>query len=92
MVVDRSAPESACHVVFTSGSTGKPKGVVCSHRAMLCYARAKTRAHAIGADSRVLFASALTWDPSLGDIFPTLAVGATLCLAPIAWARVFALA
>ena len=32
--------------------------------------------------SRVLLASAATWDPSLGDVFPTLVAGATLCIAP----------
>ena len=32
--------------------------------------------------SRVLMTAAATWDPSLGDIFSTLAGGAVLCLAP----------
>jgi hypothetical protein len=29
-----------------------------------------------------MLAAAASWDPSLGDLFSTLAVGATLCVAP----------
>ena len=74
--------DAPCHLIFTSGSTGRPKGVLVTHGAMHAYARAKSEAHRIDCASRVLLTSAHTWDPCIGDVFSTLAVGGTLCSAP----------
>ena len=47
------------------------------------YGWAKIEAHAIRAGcSRILLVSAHTWDPCIGDVFSTLAAGATLCVVP----------
>ena len=73
-------PTDLCHVIYTSGSTGKPKGVLMEHRGLVHYIVHKTALHRVAPESRVLMASASTFDPSLGDIFATLACGATLCL------------
>ncbi|EKX45237.1 hypothetical protein GUITHDRAFT_71516, partial [Guillardia theta CCMP2712] len=70
------------HIIYTSGTTGEPKGVVCEHRGLLAYMQSKALAHEIDSNSRVLLAAAITWDPSLGDIFSTLAQAALLCIAP----------
>jgi len=49
---------------------------------MVAYSRGKIVTHDINPTSRVLLAAAASWDPSLGDLFSTLAAGATLCVAP----------
>ena len=74
--------ESRCHSIYTSGSTGRPKAVLVDHGALRAYAKAKVAAHRVTPSSRVLLASAHTWDPCIGDVFSTLGVGATLCTAP----------
>ncbi|KAK3276536.1 hypothetical protein CYMTET_15399 [Cymbomonas tetramitiformis] len=81
--VNWAAPHSTnvCHVIYTSGSTGTPKGVVVEHASVVNYAIHKSHAHDVTPESRVLLAAAATWDPSLGDIFSTLAAGALLCVA-----------
>lgn len=80
--VNFALPSKLCHIVFTSGSTGAAKGVMTEHRALYTYGTAKNAFHGIGPTSRVLMASAITWDPSIGDVYPTLMVGGTLCIAP----------
>ena len=66
------------HLIYTSGSTGLPKAVAVSHESVAAYCVAKTRAHRVTRTSRVLLASAHTWDPFLGDVLSTLTAGATL--------------
>jgi len=74
--------DDICHAIYTSGSTGQPKACFLPHRALVNYMIEKSLVHGITAQSRILLVSAPTWDPSLGDIFSTLACGATLCVAP----------
>lgn len=66
--------DDVCHIIYTSGSTGEPKGVVVEHRSLIAYMVQKAVIHNVTSESRVLLVSAHTWDPSLGDIFSTLAV------------------
>lgn len=66
--------DSVCHIIYTSGSTGEPKGVAVEHRSLIAYMKQKVLIHNVTSESRVLLVSAHTWDPSLGDIFSTLAV------------------
>ncbi|KAL1519974.1 hypothetical protein AB1Y20_023458 [Prymnesium parvum] len=73
------------HHIYTSGSTGAPKAVSVTHRALLNYSREKPRVHQLEPASRVLVASAHTWDPCLGDVASTLAAGASLCVASRAY-------
>ena len=68
------------HLVYTSGSSGTPKGVACPAAALHSYCLAKVAAQRIDASSRVLLASAHTWDPCVGDVWSTLSAGGTLCL------------
>ena len=74
--------ESAlAYVCYTSGSTGRPKGVAVSPAALCSYARANALAHGVGTRARVLLASAVSFDPCIGEAFTALAApGASLCL------------
>ena len=46
-----------------------------THGALASYGREKARTQRVGGASRVLVASAHTWDPAVGDVPSTLAVG-----------------
>ncbi len=71
-------PASAAYVIFTSGSTGRPKGVVIERRSLARYVEAAIGHYAIDSSDRVLQLASLSFDLSVGEIFPTLAAGATL--------------
>jgi len=75
-------PDAAAYMWFTSGSTGTPKGVLVSHRAFHNWCIVKNDPHGISSRSTVLIASASTFDPSIGDIFATWAVGGVVAVAP----------
>ncbi|KAL3781530.1 hypothetical protein ACHAW5_005427 [Stephanodiscus triporus] len=69
------------HVVYTSGTTGRPKGCVSSLASLRHYLRVKNTSHGITRTSRVLLASAVTFDPCLSDVLATCAANGVLCLA-----------
>jgi amino acid adenylation domain-containing protein/non-ribosomal peptide synthase protein (TIGR01720 family) len=69
------------YIIYTSGSTGRPKGVMVEHRGLSHTITAQLPLFDLTPDSRVLATIALSFDASLGEIFRTLAAGATLCLA-----------
>ncbi len=75
------SPDELAYVIFTSGSTGEPKGVEVSHRAAMNTIDDINSRYRIGADDRVLAASALDFDLSVYDIFGLLcAGGAVVCI------------
>ena len=71
-----------CYIFFTSGSTGLPKGVLVEHGSFLQFVDTNARCYDLSSTSRVLVASAFTFDPSIGDIYTTLLSGGTVCLFP----------
>lgn len=71
-------PDQLAYVIYTSGSTGAPKGVMVSHRSAVNLARAFVDLHDIGPSDRLLMLPPLSFDASVGDIFPALIAGATL--------------
>lgn len=73
-------PPRALYVVYTSGTTGRPKGVLGYREALLSYLSLPLIRKA--PEERVLLCSAVTWDPSISDIFATFLYGATLILEP----------
>ncbi|MFI6757662.1 amino acid adenylation domain-containing protein [Micromonospora sp. NPDC050417] len=73
-------PDQLAYVIYTSGSTGAPKGVMVSHRSAVNLTRAFIEEHGIGPGDRLLMLPPLSFDASVGDIFPALAGGAALVL------------
>ena len=75
------SPQDLAYVIYTSGSTGTPKGVQVEHRSVVNLMM--TLPEALGLSDADTFVSVVsyTFDGSVGDIFATLALGATLVLA-----------
>jgi amino acid adenylation domain-containing protein len=73
-----AVPSDVAYLLYTSGSTGKPKGVMVSHASAANYTRAMIEMGMIGPGEKALFFASLSFDVSVGEIFPSLACGATL--------------
>ncbi len=74
------AADDLAYVAFTSGSEGQPKGVLGRHGPLAQYAAWLEKTCGFGPDDRAAMLSAIPHDPLLRDIFPTLQLGATLCI------------
>ncbi|WP_162817734.1 amino acid adenylation domain-containing protein [Niabella yanshanensis] len=68
------------YVLFTSGSTGRPKGVLMRQQALVNLIQWQVENSEMGALSRTVNFSPLTFDVSFQEIFSTFAVGGTLFL------------
>lgn len=75
-------PDQLAYLIYTSGSTGTPKGVRVNHRSAVNLAHAFVDLHGIGPDDRLLMLPPLSFDASVGDVFPVLVSGAALVLHP----------
>ncbi len=75
-------PESAAYVIYTSGSTGKPKGAILTHRNVANFVIAHLSDIGLTNLDRQGWSGNVSFDASVSDIWPTLAEGATLCIAP----------
>ncbi|MGE5672824.1 MAG: amino acid adenylation domain-containing protein, partial [Mycobacterium leprae] len=74
-------PENLIYVIYTSGSTGRPKGVAITHRSvaeLIYWVRANYTDEEL---SGVLFATSVSFDISVFELFGTLCCGGTLILA-----------
>ncbi|HEX5542766.1 MAG TPA: amino acid adenylation domain-containing protein [Micromonospora sp.] len=76
----RCHPDQLAYVIYTSGSTGTPKGVGVAHRSAINLTRAFIDLHGITTTDRLLMLPPLSFDASVGDVFPALVSGATLVL------------
>ncbi|WDZ88127.1 non-ribosomal peptide synthetase [Micromonospora cathayae] len=71
-------PDQLAYVIHTSGSTGTPKGVMVGHRTAVNLALAFADLHGIGPGDRLLMLPPLSFDASVGDLFPALVSGAAV--------------
>ncbi|WP_203898844.1 non-ribosomal peptide synthetase [Virgisporangium aliadipatigenens] len=74
--------EQLAYLIYTSGSTGRPKGVQITHGTLARLTRSFVDIHRLRAGDVLFMVPPLTFDASVGDVFPALAVGATLVLHP----------
>ncbi|MDP9120741.1 MAG: amino acid adenylation domain-containing protein, partial [Acidobacteriota bacterium] len=72
----------AAYVMYTSGSTGRPKGVLIEHRAAAWYVRCAVANFDLAPSDRALQFASLSFDVSVEEIFPILAVGGRLVVFP----------
>ncbi|MFC4492550.1 amino acid adenylation domain-containing protein [Streptomyces ovatisporus] len=79
-----AAPDHPAYVIYTSGSTGSPKGVAVTHRGLRNLVDNHIRRYGLHSGSRVLQLVSPSFDVAMGDIWPTLAAGGRLVLAPTA--------
>ncbi|WP_460443965.1 amino acid adenylation domain-containing protein, partial [Amycolatopsis cihanbeyliensis] len=70
------------YIVHTSGSTGKPKGVQVQHDSLANLTRAFIDLHGFRPGDRLLMVPPLSFDASVGDIFPAWCAGAAVLTHP----------
>jgi amino acid adenylation domain-containing protein len=75
-------PSSLAYDVYTSGSTGKPKGTLITHEALTTAVENIIEETDLDNSYRILWALNYTFDGSYFTLFPALATGCTLCVAP----------
>ncbi len=73
-------PENPAYVIYTSGSTGRPKGVAVGHRSLYDYVMTFVREFGIGSQDRLLCQTAVTFDASVEEIYPSLCTAARLAI------------
>ena len=74
--------ESTAYVIYTSGSTGRPKGVAVPRHALARLARWHRRRFAIGPGVRASQVAAPGFDAAAWEVWPNLAAGAEMRIAP----------
>lgn len=75
------SPLDTAYIMYTSGTTGNPKGVVISHESLIDYVKTFSSYFGLSNKDRVLQQSSLSFDTSVEEIFPILAVGGVLVFA-----------
>jgi len=74
-------PDDLAYVIYTSGSTGRPKGVEISHRSLANLVSWHTQAFSVTALDRASHLAGLGFDAAVWELWPYLAVGASVHLA-----------
>jgi amino acid adenylation domain-containing protein len=75
-------PEDLAYLIYTSGSTGEPKGVEITHANLANLVDWHNHAFAVGAGDRASHLAGLGFDAAVWEIWPYLAAGASVALAP----------
>jgi amino acid adenylation domain-containing protein len=77
-------PTDLAYVIFTSGSTGKPKGVMIEHRSLCNLVDWHCATFEVQPGTRCSSVAAVGFDAATWEVWPPLAAGGTLVLAPAA--------
>lgn len=76
------APGDLAYVIYTSGSTGTPKGVEVSHGNLAHLIAWHNADFGVTAETRAVHLAGLGFDASVWEVWPHLAAGAAVTLAP----------
>jgi len=71
-------PQNLAYVIYTSGSTGHPKGVQLAHQGVVNMVFWHNQFFAVTPRDRATLFSSLSFDASVGEIWPYLLIGASL--------------
>ncbi|ONI86819.1 hypothetical protein ALI22I_24855 [Saccharothrix sp. ALI-22-I] len=74
--------DGLAYIVYTSGSTGVPKGVQVQHDTLANLTDAFIDLHGFGPGQRILMIPPLSFDASVGDVFPAWCAGAAVVVHP----------
>jgi amino acid adenylation domain-containing protein len=74
--------DSLAYVIYTSGSTGRPKGVQATHGGLANLTGWLRSAYRLGPGERSTLIASPTFDGSVWEIWPALATGGTIVVAP----------
>jgi len=77
-----AAGDALCYIIYTSGTTGRPKGVAVNQSSICSFLSACLPIYRIAAHDRVYQGMTLAFDFSVEEIWPALAVGATVVAGP----------
>lgn len=69
------------YVIYTSGSTGRPKGAMVHHGGVVNCLYWMQETYQLNEADKFIFKTSLNFDPSVWELFWTLWVGATICIA-----------
>jgi len=75
-------PGDLAYLIYTSGSTGQPKGVAVGQDSLANLAAFHQREFGFEPGARVSMVAGPAFDAAVGEIWPALAAGAALCVAP----------
>lgn len=67
-----------CYICYTSGSTGEPKGVMIEQRSVIDYVETFSSYFELSEKDTVIQQSSISFDTSIEEIFPILAIGGKL--------------
>lgn len=79
-LINKNEPENLVYVIYTSGSTGTPKGVQVTHRGLCNLIHWHHQAFEVTPRDRATQLASLSFDAAGWEIWPYLAMGATVCL------------
>ena len=80
--LDGGEGDALAYVIYTSGSTGVPKGVEITHANLASLIEWHEGAFDLKPTDRTSFLAGLGFDAAVWELWPSLATGATVCVAP----------
>lgn len=73
-------PANVADILYTTGTTGRQKGIMISHKAIVANAENLIQAHQFTPELLFVISGPLNHIGSLSKIWPTIIMGATLCI------------